>query len=58
MPPQALAEDAVFAVDSAQEAVPPPPLVPPQAATTNVATTARPRRRVRLPNLMLRLPLQ
>src|SRR5438093_12887112 len=53
MPPQSLADVAVLAL---QLAVPPPD-VPPQAARTTSAATAVPRWRVKLPNLILSLPL-
>src|SRR5438067_216304 len=53
MPPHAEADVAVVAVDSLQDADPPPDGLP-QAATTKRATTARPRWREKLPNLMLR----
>ena len=55
MPPHAVAELAVLAVDSLQDA---DPLLGelPHAATTRNATAARPRRRVKLPNFMLRSP--
>src|SRR5579864_4732199 len=57
MPPQAVTDVAVFAVDSLHDAE---PLLfeLPHAATTKTATTARARWRQRLPNFMLRLPLQ
>src|SRR5213593_24888 len=54
MPPQSLADVAVLAL---QLAVPPPD-VPPQAARTMSAATAVPRWRVKLPHLILSLPLQ
>src|SRR5205814_4267482 len=51
MPPQAVADVAVLAVDSLHEA---DVLldVPPHAATMKVATTARPRRREKLPKFI------
>src|SRR2546423_10348353 len=55
MPPHAVADVAVLAVDSPHEAE----LLLgelPQAATVKIATTARPRWRVSLPNFILRSP--
>src|SRR5256885_13090064 len=54
MPPQSAADLAVFA--ALQLALPLLPLLP-QAATAISATTARPRWRVKLPNFILRSPL-
>src|SRR5437762_12774054 len=55
MPPQSDAEAAVFALSAEQAPEVPPPLLP-QAATTTIATTARPRPRIELPNFILRSP--
>src|ERR1700674_2947894 len=56
-PPQSVADVAVFAVDSLQEAEPPPVELP-QAATSKNATTASPSWRTGLLHFMLPSPLR
>src|SRR4029077_5821117 len=56
-PPQSVADVAVLAVDSLQEADP-PPVVLPQAATTKNAITTSPSRRTGLLHFMLPSPFR